>query len=203
MAAVLLLAALLLGLTMRSPAFLGSLLLYLLATFLYSLWLKRKLIVDVLMLAGLYTVRVIAGGAAAALVLSPWMLAFAMFLFLSLAAIKRQAELMDQLESGRGSAGRAYEIEDLPVLRTTALSAGNAAVLVLALYFSSPDVQTLYSRPEVLWLICPLLLYWEIRMVMKTHRNMMTDDPIVFAATDRISLLIIVTCAFVALTAAL
>ena len=194
--------ALVLGLLTSNLQFLGVLLIYLLATFAYSLWLKRKLIVDVLMLAGLYTVRIIAGGAAASVELSPWMLGFSMFLFLALAAVKRQAELTDQLVSGRESSGRAYQVDDLPVLRGIALSAGQAAVLVLALYISSTDVQRLYEEPGLLWLICPLLLYWVLRMVMKTHRGEMTDDPIVFAATDRISLVVILLCTLVVLVAA-
>lgn len=192
LAAVLLLGALVLALMMPDGSnFLSVLVLYLFATFAYSLWLKRRLVVDVLMLAGLYTVRILAGVAAASVVLSHWMLAFSMFLFLALAAVKRQAELTDQAKTGRASAGRAYEIDDLPILRSLALSAGNAAVLVLALYISSDAVQQLYSWPELLWMICPMLLYWIVRMVMKTHRGMMTDDPIVYAATDPVSLLII------------
>lgn len=188
----LLFTALVLALMMPDGSrFLGVLLLYLFATFAYSLWLKRKLVVDVLMLAGLYTVRIIAGVAAASVVLSQWMLAFAMFLFLALAAVKRQAELTDQAKTGRASAGRAYEVDDLPVLRSLALSAGNAAVLVLALYISSDAVQQLYNWPELLWMICPMLLYWIVRMVMKTHRGLMTDDPIVYAATDPVSLFIV------------
>ena len=199
MAAGLLMAALALGLMTGNPEFIGVLLLYLAATFAYSLWLKRKLLVDVLMLAGLYTVRIIAGGAAAAVILSPWLLGFSMFVFLALAAVKRQAELTDQLKTGRTSSGRAYEVDDLPILRGTALSAGNAAVLVLALYISSDSVQALYSRPAILWLICPILLYWLLRMVMKTHRGEMTDDPIVYAATDRISQIVVIVSVLVAI----
>ncbi len=199
----LLLAAILVAVIFTPPAFLAVLLVYYLATFLYSLWLKRKLIVDVLTLAGLYTLRIIAGAAATGVLLSPWMLGFSMFLFLALAAVKRQAELTDQMVTGRSSSGRAYEVEDLPVLRGVALSAGHAAVLVLALYISSDDVRGLYAFPSLLWLVCPLLLYWVLRMVMKTHRGQMTDDPIVFAATDRVSLLVVVACICVALGAAL
>lgn len=187
MAGGLLLIALILGMMVGGP-FLLVLFLYLCTTFLYSIWLKRKVLVDVLTLAGLYTVRIIAGAAAASVILTPWLLAFSMFLFLCLAAVKRQAELMDQLESGRASSGRGYETDDLPILRGIGLAASHAAVMVLALYINSTDVQVLYDRPAILWLICPLLLYWTLRMVMKAHRGQMTDDPIVFAATDRTSL---------------
>lgn len=203
MAAGLLLAALIFGLFTGNPLFLLTLLMYLIATFAYSIWLKRKLIVDVLTLAGLYTARILAGGAAASLFLSPWLLGFSMFLFLALAAVKRQAELTDQMQSGRPSAGRAYEVDDLPVLRGVALSASQSAVLVLALYISSDAVQALYATPYILWLICPILLYWSMRMVMKAHRGIMTDDPIVFATTDIVSVLLIATCAVLVMLAAL
>jgi 4-hydroxybenzoate polyprenyltransferase len=172
-------------------AFAGVLCIYLLATFAYSLWLKRKLVIDVLTLAALYTTRIIAGAAAGSILISPWFLSFSMFLFLALAAVKRQAELIDQMSTDRGESGRAYQVDDLPVLRAIAISSGQTAVMVLALYISSDDVQQLYNRPEVLWLICPVLLYWMLRMVMKTHRGMMTDDPIVYAATDAVSRVLI------------
>lgn len=181
-------AAVALSLALTPLIFLGVLALYYVTTFAYSLSLKRRLIVDIIALAALYTLRIIAGAAAASVVLSPWMLGFSMFLFLSLAAVKRQAELTDLLKSGRSqTAGRAYETDDLPVLRSMALSSGYAAVLVFALYIDSENVVDLYSRPEALWLICPLLIYWISRIVMTTHRGHMTDDPIVYAATDRIS----------------
>lgn len=203
MAPALLICAFVIGLATEQPKFLGILGLYFGMTFAYSLWLKRRLIVDVMTLAGLYTVRIIAGAAAAGVVLSPWLLGFSMFLFLSLAAVKRQAELADQISSGRNSSGRAYEFDDLPVLRGIAISAAQASVLVLALYISSSDVQRLYSLPALLWLICPFLLYWSTRMVMKAHRGQMTDDPIVFAMTDRVSVLVILSCAVIATFAAL
>lgn len=201
LAAALLIGALVLGLLTGNLTFIAVLAMYLFLTFAYSLWLKRRLIVDVLMLSALYTIRIIAGAVAADIVLSPWFLGFSMFLFLALAAVKRQAELTDQMVTGRSSSGRAYEPEDLPILRGMALSASQAAVLVLALYISSEDVQMLYSRPALLWLICPLLLYWCMRMVMKTHRGEMTDDPIVFAATNGISVTIIVLSAVIAVLA--
>ena len=111
-------------------------------------------------------------------------------------------ELVDQQATGRESPGRAYMVEDLPVIRAMAMSAGHAAVLVLALYISSDDVQRLYSEPAYLWLICPLLLYWSTRMLMKTHRGVMTDDPIVFAVTDKVSLALGVASAAIVLAAA-
>ena len=124
-----------------------------------------------------------------------------MFIFLALAAVKRQAELTDQAKTERSSSGRAYDVEDLPIIRSVAIGAGQAAILVLALYLTSDTVAALYSRPEVLWLIAPLLLYWVLRMVMKTHRGEMADDPIVFAAKDKVSVGIVIACALVALAA--
>jgi 4-hydroxybenzoate polyprenyltransferase len=193
MALALLVGATGLGLLTGNPAFLAVLAAYVVSTFAYSLWLKRKLLVDVLALAGLYTIRIVAGGAAAALALSPWLLGFSMFLFLGLATVKRQAELMDQAATGRESSGRAYTVDDLPVLRGLALASAIASVLVMALYVSSEDVQPLYSRPDLLWALCPVLLYWLLRMIMMAHRGQMTDDPIVFAARDRVSLMTILT----------
>jgi len=203
LAAGLLGVALVISLLGTSALFLGVLFVYLASTFAYSLWLKRKLLVDVLTLAGLYTIRIIAGGVAAAVILSPWLLGFSMFLFLALAAVKRQAELTEQMTSGRTSARRAYKVEDLPILRGIALSGGMAAVMVLALYIASDAVQLLYGMPELLWLVCPIVLYWILRMVMMTHRGYMTDDPIVFAASDRVSLITIFAAFSVVLAAAL
>ncbi|MEM1371449.1 MAG: UbiA family prenyltransferase [Pseudomonadota bacterium] len=194
--------ALVFSLLSGSGLFMLSLLVYFIATFAYSVWLKRKLIADVLTLAGLYTIRILAGGAAASVVLSPWILGFSMFLFLALAAVKRHAELTDQLASGRQSVGRAYTVDDIPVVRGIGLSASQAATLVLALYISSDAVQELYSTPYILWLICPIVLYWSLRMVTKAHRGSMTDDPIVFATTDLPSLLLILTCAALGVLAA-
>lgn len=192
LAGLLVLAALLISLLFTPLLFLGALLLYYVATFAYSLVLKRKLIIDVWTLGGLYTLRILAGAAATGVPLSPWMLGFSMFLFLSLAAVKRQAELTDQIRGNKAqSAGRAYHVDDLPILRSIALSAGYAAVVVFALYISGPKVSALYSRPEALWLVCPLLLYWVSRMVMVTHRGDMTDDPIIYAARDRVSLIVV------------
>lgn len=186
--------SLVLGLLFLPGFFLLALLAYFIATLAYSFALKRKLIVDVITLAGLYTMRIIAGAAAAGIAASPWLLAFSMFLFYSLAAIKRQGELVDQAKSGEEMrAGRAYMSSDVTVMQIMAISAGQAAVLVFALYLYSPAVAELYARPEILWLICPVLLYWLSRISILTHRGHMDDDPIVFAARDRISLLTVAT----------
>ncbi len=170
-------------------AFVAALAVYYALTLAYSMGLKRLLVVDIVTLGGLYTMRVIAGGAATGLALSPWMLAFCGFLFFALAAVKRQAELVDGRRTGREkAAGRAYTVEDWPVVTMIGLSAGHAAVVVLALYVASDKVQSLYATPAVLWGICPVLLFWICRMVMMTHRGQMTDDPLVFAVRDPVSI---------------
>lgn len=166
-------------------------LLYLIATLAYSLWLKRKLFIDIVALAGLYELRVIAGSVAVSVSLSAWFLAFFMFVFLALAAVKRQSELRALSESGsRAPGGRAWIIEDLPVLAALGASSGFASAVVLALYVNSPETGELYARPELLWPICPLLVYWLGRMALLANRGSVDDDPVVFAITDRTSWLV-------------
>jgi 4-hydroxybenzoate polyprenyltransferase len=161
---------------------------YLLAT-AYSLILKRLLIIDICALAGLYTLRILAGGVATHLPLSVWLLAFSVFFFFSLAAIKRQAELVDSAAAGIMTVhGRGYETGDLPVVAAMALSAGYVSVLVMALYVNSPAVLELYSQPHVLLGICLVLLFWISRLVMVTQRGRMDNDPIIYAIKDLVSL---------------
>lgn len=181
-------------------AFFGVMLIYFGITTAYSVSLKRKLIVDVCTLAGLYTLRIIAGAVATGIVLSVWLLAFSIFLFFSLAAVKRQAELVDSAARGKlGASGRGYHVDDLPLMTQMAIASGYLAVLVLALYLNAPVVVELYARPVVLWGICPILLYWISRVIMMTHRGHMHDDPIVFAARDRTSQICFVLVAALAI----
>jgi 4-hydroxybenzoate polyprenyltransferase len=171
-------------------------------TLAYSLRLKRVVMVDVILLAALYTVRIIGGAFAIGAALSFWLLAFSMFVFLSLAMLKRYTELAGALASGRDRAsGRGYAVDDLPLIQSLGAASGYLAVLVLALYINSPESVALYSRPEVLWLVCPLLLYWVSRAWMVAHRGGMDDDPIVFAVTDRASQVVITLCGLLALGA--
>lgn len=164
---------------------------YLATTTLYSIWLKQMVVVDVLTLAALYTFRIIAGCAATGIAPSFWLLAFSLFLFLSLAVVKRYSELLALAGlPGSKTPGRGYRSEDLPLLLSIGTSSGYMAVLVLALYIDSADVGLLYRTPMILWLTIPLLLYWISRVWMKTQRGQMHDDPVVFAATDRISLIV-------------
>ena len=189
MAPALLGAGFLLSAVLLPGTFLLVLAFYYVATMAYSFSLKRKLVIDICTLAGLYSLRVLAGAEAMQVYISPWTLAFTSFLFLSLAAIKRQAELVDGLRRGKDRAsGRAYEVDDLPIVAMMAVASGYVAVLVLALYASSPEVAVLYRSPTMLWAACPVLLYWVSRMAMLAHRGWMTDDPLVFAMRDPISL---------------
>lgn len=180
-----------------NPLFLCVLMGYFILTFLYSLYLKRKAIIDIFTLAGLYTIRIVGGAVATNIELSFWLLAFSIFIFLSLAAVKRQAELVDLTKRDLWKIqGRGYRADDLPMVTMIALSSGFMSVLVMALYLHSPEVIELYRLPSALWGVCALLLYWICRMVFKTHRGKMNDDPIVFAIKDKFSLLNII-CIFI------
>ncbi|MDH6268510.1 4-hydroxybenzoate polyprenyltransferase/phosphoglycolate phosphatase-like HAD superfamily hydrolase [Rhizobium sp. SG_E_25_P2] len=169
-----------------SPAFAVVLGVYLALTTAYSFSLKRKMVVDVVTLAMLYTIRVIAGAIAIGVALSPWLFAFSTLIFTALALVKRYVELSMRLDAGLPDpSNRNYRIGDLQVIAALAAAAGMNAITVLALYVSSPNVAALYSRPEILWGLCPLMLYWVARMLLMAHRRLMHDDPIVFAIRDR------------------
>lgn len=161
-------------------------------TLTYSLALKRRMAVDVIALAMLYTLRIIAGAAAFSLPLTFWVLAFSMFMFLSLALVKRYAELRDARHKGLNekTRGRGYYPSDLEMISSLGASSGYLAVMVLALYIHDQATSVLYSQPQVIWLACPLLLFWITRIWMLTHRGQMHDDPVVFAIRDRVSLMV-------------
>ncbi len=173
---------------LAGPLFLFVMVCYYAMTTGYSLYFKRRMVIDICVLAGLYTMRIIAGGVAAAIPLSVWLLAFSIFLFFALAAVKRQAELVDTMKAGKlGATGRGYHVDDLAIISQMALASGYISVLVLALYMNSAQVVLLYPNPQILWGICLVLLFWVSWIVMTTHRGDMHDDPIVFAVKDRIS----------------
>jgi 4-hydroxybenzoate polyprenyltransferase len=161
-------------------------------TLAYSLQLKRLMAVDVIVLAMLYTSRIIAGVAAFNLTLTFWILAFSMFIFLSLAMVKRYAELRDARvrEVTTMARGRGYYPGDLDMIASLGASSGYLAVMVLALYIQDAKTTALYVTPHVIWLACPLLLFWVTRVWMLTHRGLMNEDPVVFAIRDRTSQLI-------------
>lgn len=186
------------------PAGFGMLLLlYAGLTMAYSLALKRLLMIDVVVLAGLFTLRILAGGAASETAISQWMLGFCGFLFFALASVKRLGELADARVANRSEvAGRAWRPEDLPVVTMMAVGAAHAAVLVFALYVSGADVQALYLRPQVLWLACPVLLFWLLRLVLLANRGAVPDDPLAFAMADRTSLIAAASLGVIGLAAA-
>ncbi|WP_417259570.1 UbiA family prenyltransferase [Celeribacter sp.] len=161
---------------------------YYVMTTAYSLFFKRRAVIDVSVLAGLYTLRIVAGGVAVGVSLSMWLLAFSVFFFFALAAVKRQAELVDNIKAGKVQPeGRGYRNDDVEIISQMALGTGYVSILVLALYMNSPEVVLLYSNPPALWGICLILLFWISRIVLLTHRGEMHDDPIVFAVRDYIS----------------
>ena len=165
--------------------------LYLVVTCTYSLLLKRKTFIDVVTLAMLYAIRIFAGAAVVSVELSPWLYAFFLFFFFTLALGKRQSELCALHESNRSAlSGRAYLADDRPVMAALGGASSIASVVILTLYIQSPGVNERYVRPEFLWLICPLLLYWLGRMVLIAHRGMRGDDPLTFALRDRSSWLV-------------
>ncbi|WP_407115850.1 UbiA family prenyltransferase [Bradyrhizobium sp. LMG 9283] len=168
-----------------SPLFLGVLGVYLATTIAYSLVLKRKMLVDIVTLAGLYTLRIVAGAAGVGVVLSEWLLIFSLFVFTSLALIKRFSELSMRESAGLADpSNRDYRITDLHVIAAMAAASAMNAVTVFSLYVSSSAVTPLYSRPWMLWLLTPLLLYWFGRALMMAHRREMPDDPILYAFRD-------------------
>ena len=173
------------------PRFLVLLALYVVLTTAYSIYLKQIAVLDVLLLAGLYTLRVLAGVAASHVRFSTWLLAFSMFLFLSLAFLKRYAEL-SELQGGaaEGLARRGYLRGDREWLGSMGGASGYLSVLVLALYINSQEVVALYRNPLLLWLICPLLLFWISRMWLLAHRGRIHQDPIVAAVRDPASYVI-------------
>jgi len=162
-----------------------ALVIYLILTTAYSMYLKRLLMVDVLVLAGLYTLRVLSGGYATGIPVSPWLLAFSMFLFLSLAFVKRYTELRSFAPDGAPLASRRnYTSEDTELLKNFGTVSGYLSVLVLVLYINSKEVVSLYRQPTILWLVGPCLLYWITRVWLLAHRGKMHDDPIVFTVKD-------------------
>nr|WP_154358354.1 UbiA family prenyltransferase [Duganella aquatilis] len=185
-------AAFALGLTLLPWRFSAVLLAYYVLTLAYSLYLKRLMALDAITLAGLYTLRLIAGGAAFGVPLTFWMLAFSMFMFLSLALVKRYAELRVARHRGdtHQARGRGYFPGDLEMIASLGAASGYLSVLVLALYTQDRATMALYRQPQLIWLACPLLLLWVTRIWMLTHRGEMHDDPVVFALKDRTSLVV-------------
>jgi 4-hydroxybenzoate polyprenyltransferase len=175
---------------------------YLVTTLAYSLRLKRSVLVDVIVLSGLYTIRIIAGSAASGIAVSTWLGSFSIFFFLSLAFVKRFAELENLRERGGVSAGgRGYNISDIEQLRSFGSASGYASVVVLTLYISTLDAAHLYQHTRRLWLIVPVLLLWISRLWLMASRGHLNEDPVVYAITDRRSLLLGLVVVLIVLSA--
>jgi 4-hydroxybenzoate polyprenyltransferase len=178
--------------------FLAVLLLYLVTSCAYTFIFKKRLIVDVLCLAGLYTLRIMAGGAATGILISSWLMAFSMFLFLSLAFVKRYTELAALVQSrGEQLYGRGYRAIDLDMIRSIGPASGYIAVLIVCLYLNDRESVALYHHPRWLLLLCPVILYWLSRIWFLAQRGQMHSDPVVFALSDRKSQLAGLTCAVI------
>lgn len=183
-------AALLIAVTCLPIHFGLALLAYYLLTLAYTFKLKRVLMLDVVTLAGLYTLRIIAGALAVGVTLSMWLLSFSMFIFISLALVKRYTEVLDAKQRGITTMlGRGYHPDDAEMVSSLGAAAGYLSVMVLALYIQDPAILNLYSSPQWIWGACPILLFWVSRCWMLAHRGQMHDDPMVFAFKDRVSIL--------------
>ena len=190
MAIALLVAGILLGLTV-SRELVACLLTYLVLTLLYSSYIKGKPIIDVVALAVLYTLRVYAGGLVSRAYVSPWLFQFSIFLFLSLAFVKRYSELRrTRHQLPLEVHGRNYRVGDLSIVSQAGLGSGLLAGLVLALYVNGGEIEKLYPHRDMLWGICPLFIYWIIRVWLIAHRGNMNEDPILFAFRDRVSYIV-------------
>ncbi len=163
--------------------FTGLLLFYLAVNAMYSLRLKQMVFLDVIVLAGLYTLRVIAGGVATGIAVSHWMLAFTIFFFTGLAMAKRYVEVA-RTAPGKLVSGRGYHNEDKIAIFVLGSASSMMSLLVMILYLNSPDIDRLYQRKDFLWLEIPILLYWVFRFWILAHRDQIHDDPVVFALKD-------------------
>ena len=192
------LAAILVGMAPRTFQAVAAT--YLLLTLAYSLWIKSMVVADVVTLAMLYTVRIIAGVAAIGATLSFWLLAFSIFMFFSLALMKRCTELAMLRERGKVDPSRGYRVSDLGVLQSFGVASASVAVLIFALYINSPDVTARLGTPQLLWPACIVILYWLGRTWILSSRGEMHSDPLVFAWKDPTSIVagILVVLSFAA-----
>jgi 4-hydroxybenzoate polyprenyltransferase/phosphoserine phosphatase len=165
------------------------LLIYIGISFAYSVTLKTYPLVDVFILAALYTLRIVAGGVASGHQVTLWLLAFSGFTFLGLALVKRAGELirLRQVGSHRSETRRGYRLEDIPVIQMFGVSSAFASSVVLALFVNSTAAAQQYNSPELLWALVPLILFWQLRLWLSTERGQMHDDPIVYAFGDWVS----------------
>tara|TARA_B100001750_G_scaffold114496_1_gene90362 strand:- start:6968 stop:7855 length:888 start_codon:yes stop_codon:yes gene_type:complete len=186
---ILLLSSLSIIISLGSLKFAAAGIIYLLLTLSYSIKLKHIIIADIISLSMLYTLRVIAGTVIIASIdMSVWLLSFSALIFLSLATIKRISELKALTNNDNEIKIRGYESNDIIILETLSIVSGYISVVVLVFHFSIEETKILYSQFEMLWLICPIILYWLTRIILITHRGKMHHDPVIFALKDRISI---------------
>ena len=183
-----------------SLAFLGVLLIYLALTTAYSFYLKRIAVADVVTLAILYTIRVIGGAVAIGVTMSEWLFAFSLFMFMALALVKRHVELAG-LRDGDRLPARDYRADDKSMVAILAAAAGFNSVVIFTLYISSETVRALYAHPQLLWMECPVLMYWIARVMLLAQRGLIDDDPVIFALSDRISWLALGTMCLIMIAA--
>ncbi len=174
--------------TLLPPQFGVTLVTYLGLTLTYTAILKRQAILDVVALASLYALRLVAGGAMANVALTGWFLAFSVFFFLSLALVKRVSEMHQRpVATGAVVPGRGYVAQDLPVLMALGVGSAMASALVYCLYITGDDVRRLYGHPMRLWGGLPILLFWLGRVWLLAGRGAVHEDPVIFALRDRVS----------------
>ncbi|ROL61540.1 hypothetical protein D9V86_05270, partial [Bacteroidetes/Chlorobi group bacterium ChocPot_Mid] len=187
-APIFLIAGFCIGYFLLAFSFFETLIVYLLITTAYSFYLKKIIILDVILLSCLYTIRLIAGATATGIEASTWLLGFSIFLFLSLAIMKRYTEIRVMIEQNKSKAeGRGYRVEDIDFLKNVGPATGYMSVLILALYVNSEKVLSLYHNPQWLWLTLLCFVFWVSRIWLKAQRGEMLDDPIVFTAKDKVS----------------
>lgn len=201
---ILLLALLLSGLVLSQPwAAQRWILLYAVSAISYSVRLKRYLALDVVLVSLFYAIRLLYGGAVAGISVTIWTMVFALFVFLTLALVKRISEiqLMETAEDQSIGGRRPYRFQDRLVLMAQACASAYTSLLVVALYLNSPEVRTLYSRPQWLWMLLPALVYWLSRLLLIVHRGEMHHDPVVFALRDKVSWLVLIWTLIVLMSA--
>jgi 4-hydroxybenzoate polyprenyltransferase len=172
-------------------------------TSLYSAALKRRPIIDVLVLSSFYTIRVMAGGIATRVEVSEWLIALCAFLFASLAMLKRYSDLrlLASAREGPAATSRVYTVADSDWLGAFGIVAGTMSILVFALYLTSSQVTRFYTSPRLLWLVCPLMLYWVMHMWLLAHRGQVRDDPVIVAVTEPASWVVALAIACIAFLA--
>jgi len=187
-AGICMLSSIALSVLLLPKLFLVMLTAYFILVNTYSLFAKKIAVLDVLFLAGLYTQRLLAGAVATNDIVSAWLMGFSIFFFMSLALVKRYAELSGlEASEDRMAQGRGYTVSDMPLIHTAGIASGYISVLVLALYINGNDVSALYRHPWALWLLGPCFIYWITRMWLLAGRGQMHDDPIIFTFKDRAS----------------